>query len=228
MLLPRLGILLVVAALLSGAMAFWLGKQYPFVLASEAARRSVEVTQEQLTELKGATFQSNLIAFAAFGAVAVAAILALIPRTGRDRPDFRLVLGGLLAGGFAGLAAGWLGHWFEASPSIHIQDTMIYMVARSSLMFAPLALVVGILAGIGSMQPASQSLVGAILGALVGGVVAAAIYAVVMGVATPLEARDKVLPVDFSNRLLFMLAAIACMGAGVLVALKERPRPIAS
>ena len=58
---------LIISVAVSLLFAVLISQAYPFVLASEEARTSIEVTAEQKEELDGALFASDLIAFGIFG-----------------------------------------------------------------------------------------------------------------------------------------------------------------
>ncbi len=207
-------VLLVVFTILATlGLGFFFQKSYPFVLASETARKSIQVTPEQSKELNGAELRSDMIAFAIYSAILCGGLSLILIDT--DKLGRRVVglAVGLIVGGVVGAGAGWFGHWFYENPSIAIQETILYYLTRWSLMLAPIAIVTGGICAVagGNQRQALNVITGAIFGAIA----AAVIYAILCGLVTTPEGRDKILPFFYANRILFIAASIFCIGFGI-------------
>lgn len=214
MLQKTLFVLLLSVALTTG-LTFLLQKTYPYVLASEEARKSVEVTPAQQAELNGVDRSNDMIAFAIIGAV-TCGLLPLAIATKRDPKTSGLGIGsGLVLGALGGMAAGWLGHWIEDSPLFDFGDLMTHTLIRWILMLTPVAIAFGVANGLadGKTQSIGKGIVGGILGI----VVASAIYAFLAGVISTPEGRNKILPFYDANRAIIIAAVVVCMGLGVLL-----------
>lgn len=208
-----LPVLLVYTLLATCGLGLLFQSAYPFVLASETARKSVEVSKEQLIELNGAELKSDMIAFALLSAVLCGGLASLLVKA--EKVSRRIVgLGmGILLGALVGAGVGWLGHWFEAHPSIDIQDTMLYFCLRWSIMLVPIAIATAFLCSL--IGGTTTNLLNSIIGGILGAVVASAIYAVLSGMVTTVEGRHKVLPFFLGNRILIIASSIFCIGAGI-------------
>jgi len=215
---------LVLLVMLSGACTFaifeLLDSYYPFVLASEEARKSLEVTTAQMKELRGAELASDMIAYAVFSALFCGSLAACCS-VSRNAGGQLLGLGvGLVAGVAAGAAMGWLGHWLELNPTFVIADPMIYAIVRWSIMLLPVATVAGLATSVSSAS--GIQIVHTILGAILGAVLAAMIYSVTVGTFTTIETRSKILPFHDANRILLVGACTFCIGAGALLVLHRK------
>jgi MFS family permease len=194
---------------------------YPFVLASEEARRSLEVTDEQMSELKSAALSSDMIAFGIMGAVLAGGFAALLGKATQTskRPI------GLVAGAVLGLGAGALGamagHWFVESPPFDINDPMLYSFVRWILILGGVAGAAGLATAlVGNFQKDAAN---AVIGALIGLFAAAAIYALASGSMTTAEQKNKILPHHFDNQLLIIVASFTCIGLGIISQLYRNP-----
>ncbi len=218
--LKMLAMLLLVSASFSFVVHKVYSSNYPFVLASEEARKSVEVTPAQMLELRSAELSSDMIAYGIFSALLCGALAACCSVSKNARGQILGLLVGLALGAGAGAGMGWIGHWLELSPAFVISDPMIYSVVRWSIMLLPVAIAAGIATSIstGSMNELGHSVIGAILGA----VSAAAIYSVVAGTFTTIEARSKILPFHDANRILMVAASIFCIGFGIILQLHRK------
>lgn len=216
----NLPLILVFTLLATCGLGFLLQSAYPFVLASETARKSVEVSKEQTLELNEAELKSDMIAFAVFSAVLCGGLASLLVKA--DNLSKRIVgLGmGIVLGAMVGAGVGWLGHWFEAHPSIDIQDAMLYFCLRWSIMLVPIAIATAFLCSL--IGGAPKNLLNSIIGGILGALVASSIYAVLSGLVTTVEGRHKVLPFFLGNRILIIACSIFCIGAGIAWQLYEK------
>ncbi len=212
--------LVVLTLLVSFGLGYLFQSAYPFVLASETARKSVEVSEEQMAELKGAALASDRIAFAIIGALLCGTLPLVVSGPSSSTKKIAGAGVGLLLGGGLGAVAGWFGHWFYANPSIEIADAMMYFLLRWTLMLLPLAIAAAISSTLasGNIKLIPHSLVGAVLGA----VAASALYSVLSGTVTTIEGREKILPFFFGNRVLILAATCFCIGAGILLQLQAK------
>jgi hypothetical protein len=184
---------------------------YPFVLASEQARTSLEVTQEQRDELDSALKSSDLRAFAIFGAM-ICVVTGLGFMNGANPVQLATVVGtGIVLGGVSGWMMGLIGYWFHQNLIDSLSDVMVHVVARLFVMFIPIALAVGLVAAVATRN--GRNFGSAFGGAVLAAIVAAAGYGVLSGVITPLELVRDIMPAHEVNRvLLFMLAFPAICG----------------
>lgn len=204
--------------LLSAACTFALhgfySSYYPFVLASEEARKSVEVTTAQMKELRAAELASDMIAYAVFSALLCGALAACCNNAENASGQLLGLSVGLVAGTAAGVATGWLGHWLELNPAFTISDPIIYAIVRWSIMLLPVAIVAGLAS---SISGSSTSQIGnSIIGAILGAVTAAMIYSITVGTFTTIESRSKILPFHDANRMMLVGVCTFCIGAGVV------------
>jgi hypothetical protein len=207
-------VLFVSFLIFASAGLLWFYQTYhPLVLASAEARKSVEVSSEQLNELNAAEMFSDMISFALLGGV-LSSGLALISATKRPMSRFFGLLTGLALGAVAGAAAGFIGHWFDDSPYIQISDPMLYSCLRWALMLILIPFAVAAACAVGA--DFKKDFVGAFLGAFIGILCAAFLYAILSGMVTTVEGRNKIFPHHFSNRVLIVVATIFCTASGVL------------
>lgn len=207
-------VLFVSFSILASAGLLWFYQTFhPLVLASEEARKSVEVSIEQLNELNAAERLSDMISFALLGGV-LSGGLALLSATTESMSQFFGLFTGLVLGAVAGAAAGFIGHWFDDAPYIQISDPMMYSCLRWVLMlfFIPFAVAIACAVG-GDFK---KNFVGALVGAFIGVLSAAFLYAILSGMVTTVEGRNKIFPHHFSNRVLIVVATIFCTVSGVL------------
>ena len=205
---------------LGSAIAWMVTKAgYPFILASAEARASLEVTSEQLAELKSARYASDAIAYGVVGALLVAICMLTfrissstkLPNTLPQKrtwfQDLPMLLAGLVMGFLAGAAGGWLGNIFEDGNSWNL-DTTTRIMIRSAIVMLPSALAgaVGILMVDRSSQRCGDAILGAILGVGLTLLVTTAMH----GNLTTFEARPPVFPDQPANRLLFPTTFLLC------------------
>jgi uncharacterized membrane protein len=188
---------------------------YPFVLASKVARESIEVTQEQLTELKGATFASDRIAYAIFGAV-IASLLALTFAKAEPWTKRLPALGaGAVLGALAGFLSGMLAHWFLNNPTLYVQDTMVHIFLMVSVLMLPIAIAIGLSTGM--VSKSATDIVGATIAASLGALGAALLYAVLNGTVTEQEQRHMIMPGHSFNRILLIALTVLSIGAALVI-----------
>lgn len=195
---------------------------YPFVLASEKARKSVEVTVSQMKELRSAELASDMIAFGIFSALMCGVLAACL---GVSKSVMGKLVGlaiGLVLGAVAGAGMGWIGHWLELNPAFEIRDPMIYSVVRWSIMLLPVAIAAGFVIAIASKS--FNQIAHVVIGAVLGSVVAAMIYAAVAGTFTTMEARSKIMPFHDANRILIIAASMFCIGTGIVLQLPRKDK----
>ncbi len=215
-----LAMLVLVVASLTFAVFEIYSTSYPFVLASEEARKSLEVTPSQMLELRSAELSSDMIAYGIFSALMCGALAACCSRSENTAGQLLGLAIGLVVGAIAGAGMGWIGHWLELSPAFVISDPMIYSVVRWSIMLLPVAIAAGIATSISTFSP--NEIGHAVMGAILGAVSAAAVYSVVAGSVTTIEARSKILPFHDANRVLIVAASIFCMGVGIILQLHRK------
>lgn len=226
----RVVLLGVVVSFLSCAVFAWgINAGYPFILASAEARASLEVTAEQLGELKAARLQSDFIAFGILGAL-LGATLGLpecvvggthsrsLPR--RLTGVLGLIAVGFLCGGLGAVAA----TWFEESVEGFDDPTMQFIVRNALLMLPPAVFVaVSYVWLFGSRATITDLIVGAIVGVGLSTLASVILH----GTVTPFEARPPLMPDKFENRVL--LAAAFLLGTGtVLLWFSHRQRKVRS
>jgi hypothetical protein len=202
---------------LLGAAIAWLVTKlgYPFVLASAEARASLEVTAEQLAELKSARYASDAIAFGVVGAILVAICMLTfrisrsvrLPEKRTRLNDLLLLLGGVGVGFLTGALGGWLGNSFEDGNSWNLDTTSRIMI-RSAIVMLPAALAGAL--GILMIERSSQRCGDAILGAILGVGLTLVVSAALHGNLTTFEARPPVFPDQPANRVLFPTAYLMC------------------
>ncbi len=215
-----IAMLVLVVASLTFAVFEIYSTNYPFVLASEEARKSLEVTPAQMKELRSAELSSDMIAYGIFSTLMCGAIAACCSLSKNTAGQLLGLVIGLVFGASAGAGMGWIGHWLELNPAFVISDPMIYSVVRWSIMLLPVAIAAGIATSIstGSLNELGHAVLGAILGA----VSAAAVYSVVAGALTTIEARSKILPFHDANRIWIVAASVSCIGAGIILQLHRK------
>jgi hypothetical protein len=205
-------------SILASAGLLWFYQTFhPLVLASEEARKSVEVSSEQLNELNAAERLSDMISFALLGGV-LSGGLAFISTTKNPMSRFLGLLTGLALGGVAGAASGSIGHWFDDASYIQISDPMMYSCLRWALMLILIPFAVAAASAVGGdfKKDFAKNFVGALVGAFIGVLSAAFLYAILSGMVTTVEGKNKIFPHHFSNRVLIVVATIFCTGFGVL------------
>lgn len=209
--------LLVVLLLLIGSIATMvIHSTYPYVQASEEARKSIMVTQEQRNELIAAAKTNDMIAFGLVGSLLCIAVAFGSAKPAQAVPGAAL---GLVLGGGAGIAAAWLGYWFYNHPSIDIKDSTMHHFLRCLLMFLPLAVAAGLSVVVARRQFVDVGT--SILGALLGVVATSAIYAMLSGLISTVEGSDKIFPHFLTNRFLIVLGSMICIGAGSALLLNK-------
>ena len=215
-----LAMLAVTTAVFTVVVFFVIRSTYPFVLASEEARRSVEVTVSQMKELRSAELSSDMIAFGIFSALlcGVSAVCFSISKNVSGQLVGLAI--GLLLGAIAGAGTGWLGHWLELNPAFEIKDPIVYSVVRWCIMLLPVAIAAGIATSISTRS--FNQMVHSVIGAIMGAVAAAMIYAVVAGTLTTMESRSKILPFHDANRILIIAASMFCIGTGIVLQLHRK------
>lgn len=209
------GLTIVSTLLLTAALTYFYGSTYPFVLASEEARTSVVVTESQLVELKAATRSSDQIAFAILGAVACT-VMPLLVSVGQ--PIKKQLIGaavGLPLGAFAGLAAAYLGHWFDNHPSININEASMHVLIRWIVMLVPMAIACGIAVGV--TYSSAKSIVARIVGAIVGVVIVGGLYGFLSGLVTTAEEKHKIFPFHLGNRAMIIGGILSFIGFVMLL-----------
>ena len=205
-------------SILASAGLLWFYQTFhPLVLASEEARKSVEVSSEQLNELNAAERLSDMISFALLGGV-LSGGLAFISATKSPMSRFLGLLTGLALGGVAGAVSGFIGHWFDDASYIQISDPMMYSCLRWVLMLIliPFAVAAASAVGCDFKKDFAKNFVGALVGAFIGVLSAAFLYAILSGMVTTVEGKNKIFPHHFSNRVLIVVATIFCTVSGVL------------
>lgn len=195
---------------------------YPFVLASEVARKSLEVTPAQMQELRAAELASDMIAYAIFAALLCGALAACCSASEKVSGQMLGLVVGLAGGAVSGAATGWLGHWLELNPWFAIADPMIYAIVRWSIMLMPIAIVAGLATSISVCS--GYKIGNTIVGSVVGAVIAAMIYAMSVGTFTIIESRSKILPFHDANRMMLVGFSVFCIGAGTLFQLHRKSK----
>jgi hypothetical protein len=215
----KLALLLMASAIATAGLLFLYKSTYPYVLASEEARASLTVTEAQSAELNAATKSSDMIAYGILGALLCSVVTFV---TSLGKPISARVPGlllGLVCGSLLGLAAGWLGHWFESNPSLSQDDMMMHILVRSYVMFLPLAIVCGAVAGMG--YKSGKAIGSGIAGSAIGLVGVVALYAVLSGTLTPAEGRYKIFPSFDANRVLLLGSMFSMIGFGILMQIRS-------
>lgn len=219
-----------VAVLASALFAWIVQRGYPFVLASAEARASLEVTAEQLAELKSARLQSDCLAFGLLGALlafTVASPQCLSVSLSKSTPIWRCLVSGagllgvgLLSGGLGAAAA----TWFEESVA-GFQDPTMRFILRSALWMLPPAAFVAV-AQIWLLGTSSKT-ADMILGAVVGVGLAILATVILHGTLTTFEARPPLMPDILENRALTGGAFVVGAGA-IIIWFAHRPQPTAA
>lgn len=219
--LPKLILSLLLLIAVSAGFVYYCESKYPFVLASEAARTSLMVSEAQLTELNQATMQSDMIVFAVVGA-AFSAILALV--LSKPAKSIQRIMGaffGLVAGAILGALGGWIGHQF-LNPALGEMEISIYQCLRMLGIMIPIGIAASLAVGVGGQMKTDfgKALVGAILG-----IVAAALaYSVLSGLVTTVENRHKVFPHHMPNRLLMLTGTAIAVAVGMAIQLYRKAK----
>ena len=205
---------------------------YPFVLASAEARASLEVSTEQLAELKSARYASDAITFGIVGAVLVAISMLAnrfsrsgkLPATRSWLNDLLLLLFGAGLGFVAGAAGGWLGNSFEDGNSWNL-DTTTRLMLRSVIVMLPAA-VVGALA-IFMLERNLKRVGDLLLGSILGVGLTLLLTAVLHGNLTTFEARPPVFPDQPTNRFMFPTVFLLCTSLMTLIMANRKGNNIA-
>jgi hypothetical protein len=223
--LSKLAILLVFSILVTAGLGYLFQKTYPFVLASEKTRLSVEVTEEQSLELRAAAQSSDMITFSIVSTVLCVGCAAVFGRSESFNDRLVGMLFGAGLGASTGALAGWIGYWFQYNPAIVIQDPMVYSFARWVAMLVPTGLAAGLSTAIAGRIRLDTA--NAIIGSLLGVVAAAAVYASTSGSFTTVESRHKIFPHHMENRFLIIASIVVCIGAGIVTQVyrKEKSKP---
>ncbi len=177
---------------------------YPLVLASEEARKSLEVTKEQRDELDAALKNSDRIALSIVG-VAICCTLCAGYLARPSRVAFALPVA-IVGGAIAGELSCEIGYWFHSNFVERLADPMVHVVARLGLMFVPVCVAAGATAFAASTL--KQDFTSVTAGGLLGTVAAAALYGVLSGVVTPLELVRDIMPGNSINRTLLIMLFI--------------------
>ena len=193
---------------------------YPYVLASEEARKSVEVTVSQMKELRSAELSSDMIAFGIFSALLCGVLASCLGVSKNVSGRFGGLVIGLVLGAIAGAGMGWIGHWLELNPAFEIEDPTVYSMVRWCIMLLPVAIAAGIATSISTKS--FNQIAHAVVGAIMGAVAAAMIYAIVAGTFTTMESRSKILPFHDANRMLIIAASMFCIGVGIVLQLHRK------
>ncbi len=189
-----------VAVLVSGLMH----ASYPWVLASEEARKSLEVTKEQRDELDAALKNSDRIALSIIG-VAICCTLCAGYVASPSRAAYAIPAA-VVGGAIAGALSCEIGYWFHGNFVERVADPMVHVVARLGLMFIPICIAAGATAVTASGL--KSDFTSAAAGGLLGTVTAAALYVVLSGVVTPLELVRDIMPGHSINRSLLIVLFI--------------------
>lgn len=212
---------LVATALFTASLTGLLHFTYPFVLASEEARKSIAVTPEQQAELASATLASDMIAFAIFGG-SLCAFLALLLGIAPKGATRGIGAGaGLGLGAITGAAAAWLGHWIELNPAFEMPDPMVYIVVRWVIMLAAVGIAAGVAVALASNH--LRNVVNMAIGGLLGVAASAITYGLLSGVVTTPEGRHKILPFHDANRVMLFASVFAFVGLGILLQFRASP-----
>ena len=177
---------------------------YPYVLASAEARASLEVTAQQLAELKSARYASDAIAFGIVGGMlaAVCVLVELLTQAPRLNWARNIVIVPLsvFIGFAAGAAGGWLGNLFEDLNSRQL-DATTRLWLRWTIVLLPAAVVSGLLVALAAslFRRAADFLIFSVLGV----VVSILAITVLHGTVTTFEARPPVFPDMPDNRFWF-------------------------
>ncbi|MCU0715671.1 MAG: hypothetical protein MUD03_06045 [Pirellula sp.] len=215
---------LIATALFTASLTGLLHYTYPFVLASEEARKSIAVTPEQQAELASATLASDLIAFAIFGGSLCATLALLLGTASQGAAKGIGAAAGLGLGAITGAAAAWLGHWIELNPAFEMSDPMVYIVVRWVLMLAAVGIAAGFAVALASNK--LSNIVNIAIGGLLGVAASAITYGLLSGVITTPEGRHKILPFHDTNRVMLFASAFAFVGIGILLQLRtEAAKP---
>ena len=213
--------LLAIATAVSTLMVFGAIRfTYPYMLASEEARKSIEVSVSQMKELRSAELSSDMIAFGIFSALLCGVLASCLGVSKNVSGRFGSLVIGLVLGAIAGAGMGWIGHWLELNPAFEISDPTVYTVVRWCIMLLPVAIAAGIATSISTKS--FNQIAHSVIGALLGAVGAAMIYAVVAGTFTTIESRSKVLPFHDANRILIISASTFCIGIGIFLQLHRK------
>jgi hypothetical protein len=198
----------VVAVLASTLFGLIVQSGYPFVLASAEARASLEVTAEQLAELKSARLASDCVAFAMMGGLLAASVLSarLLTRAS-DRLGEGLVpvAIAILIGLVGGVVGAILATWFDESVD-SVNDPMTRSSLRTLLLLVPPAVAVAI--GVAICEKLIAKIPDILLAALVGVVIALGLNLILHGTLTTFEASPPLMPERGSNRLLLAFALL--------------------
>lgn len=192
----------VIAALASTLFGLIVQSGYPFVLASAEARASLEVTAEQLAELKSARLASDCVAFAMMGGLLAASVLStrqLTRASGHFGDGLVAVAIAILIGLVGGVVGAILATWFDESVDA-VNDPMTRSTLRTLLLLVPPA--IGVAIGVAIGEKLIAKLPDILLAALVGVVIALGLSLILHGTLTTFEASPPLMPERGSNRLL--------------------------
>lgn len=208
MLARVLGILILLIATSAAVYFLWQATHDTYRFASEEARTSLEVTEAQSAELKGAAIKSDAIAFGIMGAAFAAVIgFAANPKTTIGK---RVVGGltGVVLGAIGGAIAGYIGHWHDVK-YLYPSDPVFYWLGRWAMMIGPIAVAAGIAVS-ASGNPA-KLLKDSLVATIIGGGLVVVFYCFMTGSITPIESHERVFPAFSQNRIL-LLALMPIMG----------------
>jgi hypothetical protein len=211
----RLAAYTLIALAVSAGLWFLFEQTYEaYRFASEEARTSIAVTQEQSLELRDSARWSDLIVYAVVGATLAAMSGLLCHPNAKTSGRLRAAVIGILLGGAAGATSAILGHWFDERV-LFPPEPMIYWVKRWSLMLLPIALAVAVT--VASAGRFTKTVLDAVVGAAVGGALAMILYCVLSGMLTPIEGHQYIYPAATGNRLMILGLSAVFIGGTVLV-----------
>lgn len=217
----------IIAALASILFGLIVQSGYPFVLASAEARASLEVTAEQLAELKSARLASDCVAFSMMGGLLAASVLLarlLTKASGRLGEGLVPVAVAILSGLVGGVVGAMLATWFDESVDA-VEDPAMRSSLRTLLLLVPPAIGVAIGAAISGKLIAKIPDI--LLAALVGVVIALGLNLLLHGTLTTFEASPPLMPQRGSNRLLLAFAFLVSTTLALTYALLRSGGPAA-
>ncbi|MCA9194464.1 MAG: hypothetical protein KDB03_21990 [Planctomycetales bacterium] len=188
--------------------------KFPFVNASEDARSSLNVSQEERDELNTETYSNSIVAFSILGAITGAVAAA----AGHAYPaSGGLVKGlvfGVCLGAVGGAGTGAVAHWYQSSVVLEM-DSSLHMIFRLCAASIPLGIGAGIAAALSGKF--KRDLANSLAGGLIGILLASVAYGMLNGSVTRLEPEQNIFPVFFENRLSLTIGFIFVTGLLVLM-----------
>lgn len=207
----RFAIVIVLALVASLASWLILNQTYAYdAFASEEAKTSLEVTEEQTLELSASRRLSDMIAYGLFTGLLGLVCGGMLYGSSHQRN----ILGGLLAGLFIGIAAGalsgFLAHW-HYNTMVLGADALVYWCIRWLLILTPIGLACGIAAKLAAKSKGWDEVVGGVLG----GCAAAILYSFFSGSLTTMEHPLEIFPAHSENRILAFALGSVCIAATI-------------